>query len=546
MYNVMIVDDEKMMRLVLRNIVNWEDIGFNIVDEAKDGEEALVKLSEDPSIDVVITDIQMPKMEGIELLEKIREKNLCPVVIILSGFSDFSYAQQALVLGAFDYILKPVESNKVAGVLRRACKYLNAKRNEEEKNETLKKKLEFNISISREKVLYNILRGKNLPLPTLHGTIKEFDLQLSKAMVQVAIIEIDDFDENAEQWVKDGKDAIFLEHVKRKAYILLSKIKGINYIIVEGDIGSLNAVLQPSDPKIPLNDFNYLTMNFFETLLLEISRSTDMKVTIGIGKAYERVEQVSSSYIDAKDALQHKYVLGGNRIIHALQLESNSDFDFPYPVEKEKLLMSYIALGDDKAADLAQDTFSEICEVGKYSSNRIHIVLSQVVGNLVKGTQKKYSYLSKIYELEKLANSKFTELESIDEMKEHFVYIITELLKLIKDYKLNCRDNIINKACEYVIQHVEEDISLQSLSKQFNVSKNYFCSLFKQETGENFLDYITKVKIERAKMLLKSENYKAYEISTRLGYHETGYFSRLFKKYTGYSPSEYRKSVIET
>ena len=213
-----------------------------------------------------------------------------------------------------------------------------------------------------------------------------------------------------------------------------------------------------------------------------------------------------------------------------------------FPEEKEKQLKAYINLGDVKAVVIAKELINEVFEVYNYDFYKVGIIFGRFIANVIKEITEKNPSIKKIYKIDSLAEIKFSLINNKEEFSSKFIYVIEQILNLISDYKLNEKDSIINKVCEYVVKNIDNNITLKSVSDNFFISKNYLSFLFKQETGENFLEYLTRVKIERAKNLLGEGIYKAYEVGNILGYSETAYFSKLFKKYTGLSPTEYRKN----
>lgn len=347
----MLVDDEEIVRIELRRLIDWNSLGFEIIIEAKNGSDAINILNEN-KVDIVITDIKMPKIDGVELLRHLKENKLCSCIIFLSGYSDFKFAQQGLILGAFDYLLKPVDPLVLDNVLSRAKTFLE----------------------------------ENKP-------------------------------------------------------------------------------------------------------------------------------------------------------------DKNNDLNFYYLNEKELQLKSYVFKGDEKATSAANELFSEIQHILIEDTKKIGLILNHMLENIIKDLSEKNIVLKNIVNHKSLTNSKLFNTNSMDEMRSAFVLKITEIVAMVNNLKLNQKNNIIMKVCEYVIENIDYDLTLKSISDKFFISKNYLSFLFKQETGENFLDYLTKVKMERAKFLLKEGNYKAYEVSNILGYSEATYFSKLFKKHTGFTPTEFRKNI---
>jgi len=206
------------------------------------------------------------------------------------------------------------------------------------------------------------------------------------------------------------------------------------------------------------------------------------------------------------------------------------------------MLVESIMSGDDNALKLAENMFDDIAIGTGDNLKRIAFAANQLVFNISNFIDMQYDFINKLYDFRKFNNMDFSKFSSKDEIKEFFLSFVTELLNVVKEYKPAQNNTLIKKACEYVLNHIDQEITLMTIADYLNISKNYFCSLFKQETGYNFLEYVTKVKMEWAKKLLREGNYKTYEVSEMLGYREASYFSRLFRKYTKLSPAEYKKN----
>ena len=246
MFKVMIVDDEPIIRTGLKHVVDWGELGFKIVSEAKNGLDALKKLEEEP-VDLIITDIKMPQMDGIELLEVLREKNNDVSGVLLSGFAEFAYAQKGLSLGAIDYLLKPMDPTNIKEVLEKVYKKFTNDKMIKEQTEYLNKKLELTRSFSREKVINDIIHGKNLG--KLWLLVEEYDIPLINNLVQVAILELDDFEEQGEDWILNGEYESIVENTSYNKQELEDE-DYINSIISEGGLGSINIIIQPKRLQI--------------------------------------------------------------------------------------------------------------------------------------------------------------------------------------------------------------------------------------------------------------------------------------------------------
>ena len=526
----MIVDDEPIIRMGLKKIINWEEYGFEIVCEARDGEDALELLKEH-SIDFVVSDIKMHKITGIELLRAIREMELDTLVLLLSGYDEFSYAQEGIRLGAFDYILKPLDSQKLKNILINVYKKLAMKE---------KKDHEYSVNkvISGEKILYDLLRGKNLMM--MDEYISKYNLPLIKGKVQVAIIEINEIVISSEDLTENDEFSSLEKSVDNIIEKEL-KIRGIEHFsVLDIDFGKKVIIVQ-TDKEIDILDFNQSFITLLKSILKTSSEELQTKLNIGVGNAYNQIYSIYKSYLNSKEALKYKYVLGTNKLIHVNEIAEFRKESFVYPIEKEKALISSIIIGKDDSLSMLQELVKEIANILNFDIFKINITFTQVVYNIYNNVLKKYSFLDDVYDLSQIINIGFLGVETLEDIEKQLIDNIAKLIEIIKEYNLNQSDNIVQRACEYVLNHIEEDLTLTSIANNLNISKNYLCSIFKQQTGENFLEYATKAKMERAKVLLKRHDYKVYEVSDMLGYKENAYFSKLFKKHTGYTPAEYKK-----
>lgn len=535
MFSVMIVDDDPLICEWLATQINWKQIGFEVVYIANNGIDALHKLNE-YNPDVVISDISMPKMDGIELLNSIKKYETGPHVVFLSDENDYPHVKQGILLGAFGYILKPIDQDSLKEIMKKVFDDLMLKKQEEEKNQKIKEKIE----LYRERLLYDILRGKDYPLQKFDDIVNEYDINLHKGMVQVAVVEIGNFDANSKELVKSGKFDELTEKVRNEILKMVDGFGGISCVIGDMDIGILSVIIQPLN-EVQINEFDEISYSFFSKLLEKIQLDMDVRVTIGVGNIQNKIKEISLSYMGAKAALRHKYILGGNRVIHIKEFDFDEQQKILYPAEREKLLTEYIMSVDERALQLVNNLFNEISIGSQGAVNKIAFAANQLVYNISRYIDSQYNYIKKLYDFNKLSDVDFTAFKSEEEIKEYFIYIVNDIMEVVKKYKPGHGNPLIIKACDYVLQHIDEDITLLSISDKLNLSKNYFCSLFKQETGYNFLEYVTTVKMEWAKRLLKEENCKTYEVSDMLGYRESSYFSRLFRKYTEYSPAEYKK-----
>lgn len=346
MINVQIVDDEPIVKIGLKKLIPWEEHGFQIVCEAQNGVEALEQL-DNYKVDVVITDIEMPIMDGMEYIRRIYQRKTKPIIVILTAYAEFEYAKIAIEYGVSGYILKPIIESQI-------CETLN--------------------------------------------------------------------------------------NIKK-----------------------------------------------------------NMSITIG---------RIFNSELD-------------NKLIEAVLLTDHQAFDLMNSIIEEERRYS--------EGDIKETYF------------RFIYILEAIVNSV----NKKYSNLKKLEKLDTYLSIKNKQFINKEDLITDFMQEIQRIFEILEKYYLIYKDNIVRQACNYVIDNIDKKITLTEIGKVLGISKNYFCSLFKLETEENFLNYVTKLKMRRAKYLLKEKNMRIYEVSNMLGYADTTYFTQLFKRYCDMTPQEYKKAECE-
>jgi two-component system response regulator YesN len=360
----MIVDDMEIMRRDLKRLKVWgEQTGFIVVAEAKNGQEALEKLKK-RKVDLVITDIKMPIMDGVDLLKKIIDKELSSCVVFLSEYSEFEYARQGLVYGAFDYIVKPIDEDKIENLLRKVAKCISEKKFEKEK-------------------------------------VKKLEVQ---------------FEEKIETFY------------------------------VAEDLEKI----------------------------IKLFKEVDLKVV-----------EVASSIVETTGVAVN------------------------------------------------------------YDSMKVAYVLNRMTWTLIQVLQETYPWLNKLVNISEYVDIDFTRCSNFSDSKTTFLEIIRDLITKIKKFEFgNQVNSMIRNICKVVLEHIDTEVSVKIIADHLFLNHSYLSTVYKEKTGTSLVEYITMVKMERAKILFENNCTKNYEIADKLGYKDVEYFSKLFKKYTGTTPSDFKCSRI--
>lgn len=495
MFRVLIVDDEPFIRLGLKKMINWEDEGFSIIGEARNGIEALNILNIE-KVDLVITDISMPKMDGISFVNELRKYDQNIKVVFLTGYREFEYAKQGISLGVKEYLLKPINPNELLNLLKNIKDLL-------EKELKIEKILD---EISNKDII-DIIQGKSKDTDILN---KYFD----KKYINVCKAEIDNFDYIAEKWIKSGEYYNKIKYIKDNIEIRIEN----NFKFLEGELGNYYLLFQSDSNNIDLLEGQ-------TSIVLD-----DIKIKIIVGE-WVSLQEIYLSYKSIKmnsqdyQIKQSKSVVGISEII---------------PREVEEKLIDYVIEGNSNVFNIVELIINNI-KSEDADTYIVAIALQNVIEKIVTKMKSEYGYISKLFlydNYDKIYKNKY---ENNEQIIGDFKEIIEEFLNLFGNFKVGYKGGIIRQACQYVVKNIDNDVSLANVSNELNISKNYFCALFKSETGENFLTFVTRTKMERAKVLLKNDNMKVYEVCDYLGYNDTTYFTRIFKKYSNMTPYEYKK-----
>jgi two-component system response regulator YesN len=276
------------------------------------------------------------------------------------------------------------------------------------------------------------------------------------------------------------------------------------------------------------NDFEYaqegIRIGIFDYIVKPLKNHV-------LSKALERIKK----YLDEKRYLQ-------KRREEEKQMLFEDNLRFFYPTNQERKLSNLIMSGDYEVINAASSTCLELFNLTNQDLVKTGILLEKMLLKLREEINTAFPWLGTLEEIS--FDSALANVESIDDSKAKFLGCINMMLEIIKKYELHYLDSIVESTCRYVVKHIEGDIRLEDISKEIHISRNYIGKLFKQKTGSNFIDYVTKVKMEHAKYLLGTGKYRNYEVCEKLGYSSPDYFCRLFKDYTGYTPIEFRKMSI--
>lgn len=524
MYKIIIVDDEQIFREYLRTVFEWETYDFEIISEAKNGIEALDNIAK-RTPDIALIDINMPFMDGLELTKKIRVSYPDIAIVLITGHSEFEYAQKAVRLGIVEYILKPFDKEELLGTLMKIKERILKIRNE-------KKDAKDNQLIMKDWLLNHLL---NQEFETLDKTIKEkiekFLIDTKDSPFTVSTIEIDNLHK---RWV-DVKDISLWKFVVSNILSEIVKVKGAHYIL-NGPDGRVISIIEFIHEK-EQEEFNH---KVFQRMCNQVKRYFDFTITIGVGRSCKGVMNIRNSYLESITALQNKLVFGNGIVIKYVNVETEKLNVSFYSREKNEKILKSLRFGQvDSLRKELEDIFIGIKSKRLSKDYTIGIVLGLVSLCLSYITERGYK-IENVYGENFSPYSEIKEKYSFEMIRNWVFDIFEKALKYTNKEKLTKSKKITKKALEYIEMHYNNnELNLEKIAENVFVNSSYLRRVFRNELNKTVIEHIIDLRMKHAKELITSSNIKLSDIAQLVGYSDSSYFSKCFKKYYGVTPSEF-------
>lgn len=528
MYKIMLADDEGIVIDSLKFIIEKEFGDECVVEYAKTGRK-VIELAENFRPDIAIMDIQMPGINGIEAMKEIRKNYPGIIFIVMSAYDKFDYAKEAIKLGVLEYITKPMEKNKIISVLKNAMGMIEQEREKRSNDLMIKEKLETVVPIIESGLIYSILFPEHfLEDIENYKTI----LGISQNYAYMIAVVCGDAQEGNHMTNAIGSSVRMQKHYQEVRECL----KEYYQCMVGTVMSNKLAVLVPCEnSKMDYNERIDLIEKSRE-LVRRMRKKTDISFRIGIGRVKE-LYNLSESYDEALNAL----LITTGSVAHVDDLPIGCDYAGDYPIDLEKKLFEEIEKGEvNNAAATARMFFDWMAENNPDSLMEIRTKVLEFAlwaehlayekGGMTYQFNSRQDYLPAIMGTQDLG-----------QLKEWFVTKIIAACQNILSKRGEKSNSVIETAKKYIKNNYSRDISLEDVSRAVNISPYYFSKIFKEDTGENFIEYLTNIRIEKAKELLETTDYSMKEICAEIGYSDPNYFSRSFKKNVGVTPTEYKE-----
>ena len=526
MYRILIADDEGIMLEAFKGVILGEFGEKCIVETAKTG-RVVIEKAETFHPDVVFMDIHMPGINGIQAMREIRKFNNSALFYVVSAYDKFDYAKEAIDLGVEKYLTKPISKGKIISVVEEAIEKVDKIRNQRSNLLKIQEKLETVIPVVESSYVSSLLFQKEMQAADYYQQL----LDIEDAQGYVMIIQFGQSYENGRLVSPVGMNV--------KAQSFYSEFRDVvksSFSCVVGNIMS-NRIPVVVPCPVPENSYEERIdlVEKARSLISRLEGRIDARFRVGIGRIWEMAE-LERSYREAIRALNGSL----SRVIHIEDLSQNGVYDEAFPGNNEKKLFRF--LGEGKEEEMLQELntfFDWMVQHYAEDMNNIRLkVLEYIIwgerlafdsGAINYGFSYRRDYLD-------LAMS----MTTYEELRKWFQEKMVNICRAIRDQKEDQSNSAVKKAMVYIQENYSKDISLDDVSGQVNISPYYFSKIFKEETGENFIEYLTRVRIDKAKELLVDENVSVKEAGIKSGYSDPNYFSRIFKKQMDMTPSEYK------
>lgn len=535
MYRILLVDDEILVRDAIKENIDWEGLGCELAGICENGQQAAEFVKQHP-VDIVLTDILMPYMDGMELSHFLHDNYPDIVVVIFSGFGEFEYAKKAIQYNVSEYLLKPVTALELTQVINKMKDKVDQRRKEKAKMERLTKASESyrkNAQIIRSKAIEAVVNC-TVDVKTGIQQLAGMGIELAEGSCRVAMFDIDIY-----------SDIYQVDTVKRQESALMAFVLyNISDEIVKREQAGI--AYQEGGNHVCIlfqekwgRDLNGRTKEICREIQQKMQEVMGISVSVGIGKWVRKPEQLLISHDLAQKAIQYRYLLGEGLLLDMEEqtLEQNISLE-PFLEELGEAVKS----GSREKAEKALDDIENAVREAMVEKSRACMYLQQVIRTIDRVCEDVSADKSKVLQGRDILLHQVTKQKSFGRACGIVREYVMKMFKMLTDMNSSSGQRQARMAVEYIQKnYMNPNLSLNDICSYLNISTSYFSTIFKEMTGETFTEVLIRTRMEKAKELLENTTMKNYEIAEKVGFSDPHYFGISFKKMTGITPTEYAR-----
>lgn len=533
---VFLVEDEMVIRRGIKNSIDWEKEGYIFCGEASDGELAYPMIIKEKP-DILITDIRMPFMDGLELCKLVKEELPNIKILILSGYDEFDYAKEAIRLGVTEYLLKPISSGKLLEALNGVSESIRREKEDKDLVRKCMEEMRENTEHEKQKFFEQMIAG-NLSMADALETGKKYEMNLSAGMYNLLLFRFTLGEENRKSGELLGEAEYAIEKLtERLEYVFEFQrdVEGWAFLLMADNEEQMSERVKELSKDLEEIMKNYSTITYFG----------------GIGQPVARLRELEESFREAERALAARFTMELNRIISvedirmAQNVDTLDDIEITSFGEIEKtrtMLEKFLNNGAEDEIDEFVDVYiNELPEENlKSVLMRQYIIMDAYIVMMsfcekIEGIEGEMQAQS-----EELKNSMKT-IQTLEEIKNYIRMLLKKIIGVRDTISGRRYSDIIEIAKDQIRKtYMSDEISLNTIAAEVGMSPSYFSSIFSKEMGKTFVEYLTEIRMDRAKELLMCSSMKTSEIGYEVGYKDPHYFSYIFKKTQNCTPKEFR------
>lgn len=533
---VFLVEDEMVIRRGIKNSIDWEKEGYIFCGEASDGELAYPMIIKEKP-DILITDIRMPFMDGLELCKLVKEELPNIKILILSGYDEFDYAKEAIRLGVTEYLLKPISSGKLLEALNGVSESIRREKEDKDLVRKYMEEMRENTEHEKQKFFEQMIAG-NLSMADALETGKKYEMNLSAGMYNLLLFRFTLGKENRKSGELLGEAEYAIEKLtERLEYVFEFQrdVEGWAFLLMADNEEQMSERVKELSKDLEEIMKNYSTITYFG----------------GIGQPVARLRELEESFREAERALAARFTMELNRIISvedirmAQNVDTLDDIEITSFGEIEKtrtMLEKFLNNGAEDEIDEFVDVYiNELPEENlKSVLMRQYIIMDAYIVMMsfcekIEGIEGEMQAQS-----EELKNSMKT-IQTLEEIKNYIRMLLKKIIGVRDTIRGRRYSDIIEIAKDQIRKtYMSDEISLNTIAAEVGMSPSYFSSIFSKEMGKTFVEYLTEIRMDRAKELLMCSSMKTSEIGYEVGYKDPHYFSYIFKKTQNCTPKEFR------
>lgn len=533
---VFLVEDEMVIRRGIKNSIDWEKEGYIFCGEASDGELAYPMIIKEKP-DILITDIRMPFMDGLELCKLVKKELPNIKILILSGYDEFDYAKEAIRLGVTEYLLKPISSGKLLEALNGVSESIRREKEDKDLVRKYMEEMRENTEHEKQKFFEQMIAG-NLSMADALETGKKYEMNLSAGMYNLLLFRFTLGEENRKSGELLGEAEYAIKKLTERLEYVFEFQRGVEgwaFLLMADNEEQMSERVKELSKDLEEIMKNYSTIAYFG----------------GIGQPVARLRELEESFREAERALAARFTMELNRIISvedirmAQNVDTLDDIEITSFGEIEKtrtMLEKFLNNGAEDEIDEFVDVYiNELPEENlKSVLMRQYIIMDAYIVMMsfcekIEGIEGEMQAQS-----EELKNSMKT-IQTLEEIKNYIRMLLKKIIGVRDTISGRRYSDIIEIAKDQIRKtYMSDEISLNTIAAEVGMSPSYFSSIFSKEMGKTFVEYLTEIRMDRAKELLMCSSMKTSEIGYEVGYKDPHYFSYIFKKTQNCTPKEFR------